>query len=399
MHVRQAYLRHTSGWLAESSGHLQQEKIRPRQTLGTIAPHITSRYMDRVVMSFLLVAVLFGYPNMVYSDEQVQPTVTYYQISDPAPPVTVTSNQPPQQPELKQPETGDSLVDLNPELIGTAFSDGNENDTHLRTQWRIEASDDGHVVMDMNCQGHHLTDLRLPGFVLDPLSSYLLQVRYFDQSDEPSPWSRPVLFSTVADPDDLNANRVPDSQEIGFFIDLNADGIDDGDQSSRIVSIQNFDGSLKLALGIAQGEQAVEIQAAANVDPSTLPEPFYTAEEMAYGLLRYKISVPSPGQELQVIIYVSDPIGPGTPWLRYDSVMGWEDISDAIHIAPDGTHITRTVADGGTGDADGTANGIIVDQCGPLTVENAAISDGETNAAEGTDATTCFLQTISQSMK
>ena len=397
MHVRQAYLRHTSGWFAAGSEKLLLGRMRPRQTLDKIAPPGMPRYMVHVVMGLLLVAVLFGYPDMVYPDEPVQQTVTYYHISDPAASVTETSNQPPQQPELKQPETGDSSVDLNPELLGTAFSDSDQNDTHLRTQWRIEASDDGHVVMDMNCQSHHLTDLRLPGFILDPMSSYLLQVRYFDQSDEPSPWSRPVPFSTVADPDDFNANRVPDSQEIGFFIDLNADGIDDGHQGSRIISIQNFDGRLKLALAIAQGEQAVEIQAVANVDPSTLPEPFYTAEEMAYGLLRYKIAVPSPGQELQVIIYLSDPIRPGTPWLRYDSVMGWEDISDAIHIAPDGTRITRSVVDGGTGDADGTANGIIVDQCGPLTVENSAISDGKTNAAEGTDATTCFLQTIGQS--
>jgi hypothetical protein len=300
---------------------------------------------------------------------------------------------------LKQPKAGDTSVDLKPELIGTAFSDPDQNDTHLRTQWRIEASGDGHVVMDMSCRGHNLTDLRVPGFVLDPLSSYHLQVRYVDQSGEPSPWSNPVLFSTVADLHDLNHNRIPDSQEIDCFIDLNADGIDDADQSSRIKSILNFDGSLKLALVIAEGDEAAEIQAAANVDPSTLPEPFFTTQEMAYGLLRYKISVPSPGQEIHVIIYVSDPMEPGTPWLRYDSVMGWEDISDNIHIAPDGTRITRTVIDGGTGDADGTANGIIVDQCGPLTVENAAMSDGQTNTADSVDATTCFVQTIGVCVK
>ncbi len=423
MHVRKHYLRPASKLLAAGSGKLSQERMIPRQTFARIAAHRMAGHVDRIVTGMLLAVVFFAYPATVYPNGQVQPTATYYQISDPAAPAAasssqkcdstsnvafvsgciapglITANQPPQQPELKQPATGDASVDLKPEFLGTPFSDGDQNDTHLRTQWRIEASGDGHVVMDMSYQGHNLTDLRVPGFVLDPLSSYHLQIRYFDQSDEPSPWSKPVFFSTVADPHDLNGNRIPDSQEIGSFIDFNADGIDDADQSSRIKSILNFDGSLKLAVGIAKGDEAVEIQAATNVDPSSLPEPFYATEEMGYGLLQYKISVPNPGQELHVIIYVSDPIGPGTPWLRYDSVMGWEDISDEIHIAPDGTRITRFVIDGGTGDADGTANGIIVDQCGPLTVENAAISDGESDAADGVDATTCFIQTIRRCVK
>jgi hypothetical protein len=347
----------------------------------------------------LLTAVVFAFPDQAYPNSPFKQAVTYHQISNPAEPVIATSNQPPRQPNLKQPETGDASIDLEPELLGTAFSDGDQIDMHLRTRWRIEASGDGQVVMDMNCRGHNLTDLRVPGFILDPQSNYHLRVRYYDQSDAPSPWSMPVSFSTVADPHDLNANRIPDSQEISFFIDLNADGIDDADQSSRIISILNYDDSLKLGLGIESGGEAIGIRAVANVSPSTLPEPFFSPEEMAYGLLRYKITVPSPGREVGVIIYLSEPIDSETPWLRYDAIMGWEDISDKVLIDSGGTRITRYVTDGGPGDSDGAANGIIVDQCGPLTVENAAISGTESRTADGVDATTCFIQAIGQGVK
>jgi hypothetical protein len=79
--------------------------------------------------------------------------------------------------------------------------------------------------------------------------------------------------------------------------------------------------------------------------------------------------------------------------------MGWEDISDKVLIDSGGTRITRYVTDGGPGDSDGAANGIIVDQCGPLTVENAAISGTESRTADGVDATTCFIQAIGQGVK
>jgi hypothetical protein len=395
MHIWRNCLRLTLKSLAAASEKFPQNRIKWPQMFRLITAERIFGRRDLVAMGMLLLAaVVFAYPDKAYPNWQLEPAADYYQISNPADSNAATSNQPPQQPDLKQPETGDISVDLEPEFIGTAFSDGDQNDMHARTQWRIEASSDGHVVMDTTCRGHCLTDLRVPGFILDPLSNYFLQIRYFDQSDEPSPWSMPVLFSTVADPNDLNANRIPDSQEIRFFIDLNAAGIDDVNQSSRIISILNYEGGLKLGLGTETGVEAVEILAMANINPSSLPEPFYSPEEMVYGLLRYKIAVPNPGQQIGVIIYLSDPIDSETPWLRYDSIMGWEDISDRIHIAPNGTRITRYVTDGGPGDSDGTANGIIVDQCGPLTVENTMLSNGNNYAADGVDATTCFLQTI-----
>jgi hypothetical protein len=395
MHVRQIFFRRTSKSPAAGSWKPSQQSMIPMQTSGTIAVGGASGQMIRAVLGMALwIAVFLAYPDPAYPEELQQPTDASRQISDPALSENASPNHPPQRPEVKPSERGDAPVDLQPEFNGTPFSDGDQNDMHSRTQWRIEASGDGQVVMDTTCQGHNLTDLHVPGFVLDPSGSYRLQVRYFDQSDRPSPWSLPVLFSTIADPHDLNGNRIPDSQEISFFIDLNGDDIDDADQSNRIKTLLHDDAKLKLGLGIETGGEGIDIQAVANVNPSTLPEPFFTPEEMAYGLLRYKIRVREPGQEVAVIIYLSDPIDTGTPWLRYDSVTGWEDISGQVRIHSDGTRITRYVIDGGPGDSDGAANGIVVDQCGPLTLNQAAMSDGGSPAADGADNTICFIQTI-----
>jgi hypothetical protein len=397
MHVRQTFHFRTSQSLAAGSWKLPCQNTILKQTSITGAAGSASNWTERAVIGFLLwIAVLLAYPDPVYSDKPLQPADTSRQRSDAAIIETVSSNHPPQQPELMQPETVDQSIDLEPSFNGTPFSDGDQNDMHARTQWRIEASNGEHVVMDTTCQGHHLTDLHVPGSVLDPSNNYRLQVRYFDQSDRPSPWSPPLLFSTVADPHDRNGNRIPDSQEINFFIDLNRDGIDDADQSDRIKSILHDNAALKLGLGIETDGEAIAIQALANVNPSTLPEPFFTPEEMAYGLLRYKIKVRSPGQEVAVIIYLSDPIATESPWLRYDSVMGWEDISSQVLIQSGGTRITRYVIDGGPGDSDGTANGIIVDQCGPLTFHHAAVSEKESAAADEADGTICFIETIGQ---
>jgi hypothetical protein len=310
--------------------------------------------------------------------------------------LTPVENPTLQQPEYVYPEAGDAEVHLEPELRSSAFRNPNGESEHARTQWRIEATTGEGLIMDMTCSTPHLTELRLPGFVLDPSSGYRLWVRHFDGSDQSSPWSAPIECSTAADPHDLNGDRIPDSQEIERFIDLNGDGVDDRKQSRQIRSIKTIDGTNTLGVSVDTSTDGAEVAAAANINPSTLPEPFFTPDEMTSGLLRYKIRLRQPGQTIRVTLYWSDPVDPGTTWLRYDSISGWEDISNLIDIHPDGTRITRTVVDGGNGDSDGVANGIIIDQCGPLTVNQAAVSDAEGNASAGVDATTCFIHTIGQ---
>lgn len=311
-------------------------------------------------------------------------------------PLTIVENPTLQQPEYVYPESGDANVHLEPELRTSAFVDQQGGGAHTRTQWRIKATADGRLIMDTTLPAPHLTELRLPGFVLDPSKGYRLWVRYFNGSDQSSPWSDPIECSAAADPHDLNGDRIPDSQEMDRFIDLNRDSVDDRNQSRQIRSIKTIDGTDTLGVGIDTAADGAEMVAAANINPSTLPEPFFTHDEMRFGLLRYKIRLQHPGQTIRVTLYLSDPVDPGTTWLRYDAISGWEDISNLIDTHADGTRITRTVVDGGSGDSDGVANGIIIDQCGPLTVNQAAVSDAQGNASAGVDETTCFINTIGQ---
>jgi hypothetical protein len=341
-------------------------------------------------MGILLIALsLLLLPQPVRSD-----AISDLQQSSAAALEELAPNAPPRQPEIIYPKAGDTSVDLMTGLLASAFVDDDETDRHISTQWRIETSDTDHVVMDITCRNHHLRDLQIPQHVLDPLTCYRLRVRYFDASNLPSSWSEPVAFTTAVNLLDTNNNGVPDSREIGSFVDLNRDGTDDADQSDLIKSMRTHDDRFQIGVRIENGATTKRLAAVSSTNPLHLPDPFYAPEEMAYGLLGYRIIVQYPGQEATVTFHLSEPIDPTAPWLRYDSVMGWEEISDAIQADSDGVTVTRQLIDGGLGDADGAANGVIIDLCGPLTVNSASISDSDSNVSGGTEESTCFIQTV-----
>ena len=348
---------------------------------------IATRLMPMGILLIALSLMLLLWPVRSDANSELQQS-SATALEEPTP------NAPPRQPEIIYPKAGDTTVDLMTGLLASAFVDDDETDRHISTQWRIETSDTDHVVMDITCSNHHLRDLQIPQHVLDPLTGYRLQVRYFDASNLPSSWSEPVAFTTAANLLDTNNNGVPDSQEIGSFVDLDRDGTDDADQSDLIKSMRTHDDRFQIGVRIENDATTKRLAAVSSADPLHLPDPFYTPEEMAYGLLGYRIIVQHPGQEATVTFFLSEPIDPTAPWVRYDSVMGWEEISDAIQADSDGVAVTRHLIDGGLGDADGVANGVIVDLCGPLTVNSASISDSGGNASGGTEESTCFIQTV-----
>jgi len=66
-------------------------------------------------------------------------------------------------------------------------------------------------------------------------------------------------------------------------------------------------------------------------------------------------------------VYLSEPTPSGATWYIYDSINGWQDYSDYATFDVDRKLVTLQLKDGDYGDADGTANGIIVDPSGPCT--------------------------------
>jgi hypothetical protein len=76
-------------------------------------------------------------------------------------------------------------------------------------------------------------------------------------------------------------------------------------------------------------------------------------------------------------------------WYKYDSISGqWFDFSAYAKFAQNRRSLTLTLQDGGTGDADGVANGVIVDPAGIVQEADAEIVGSGGNAAGGGE---CFI--------
>jgi len=313
-------------------------------------------------------------------------------------------NHPPEQPTLTNPVQGEAGVALSPWLNASDFIDPDSNDQHAQTQWRIALSSGSQqIVLDRTCITKHLTEMHTPRLVLDPSTEYTVQVRFYDNDGEASPWSLPVTFTTEADPKDKNKNKIPDSQEVPADADMNGDAIPDLEQSTVVKSVTTYKHKHIMSVSVESNDAGAEVQAALSVDPITLVSTDYSTPypevETPYGLLGYKIKVDHPGDSIRATVHLSDPIDPQqTHWVRYDEIRGMQDCSTATTMDESGLMVERNLVDGGDEDADGAANGVIVDLSGPrvLSATNdsslAITTDGR--AASGGNSGSCFIQSL-----
>jgi hypothetical protein len=100
------------------------------------------------------------------------------------------------------------------------------------------------------------------------------------------------------------------------------------------------------------------------IDPSTISDNTNRPEDLIYDLTYMQIKVNTVGGAAVVTIYLPEAAPLGYAWYKYGSNEGWYDYSDHAVFNLDRTEVTLTLIDGGTGDDDGVANGMIVDPSG-----------------------------------
>lgn len=315
------------------------------------------------------------------------------------------NNSPPEQPGLTSVANGEGGVSLTPLLSASEFDDPNPDDYHARTEWRIFlASDIQQIILDRICDKDHLSEIRVPHLVLVPLTEYSVQVRFFDDHGMPSPWSQPVIFTTAPDESDLNNNSIPDSQETIAALDMNGDAISDSEQESVVKSLVTYNEQHMVSVSVELNDPTVQIQAAASIDPATLTssdgKALYTGDKTPYGLMGYRIKVDQPGEIIIAKLNLSDPLDPGkTQWIRHDVVDGISNCDASTDIDDSGLLVSRYLVDGGDEDADGVANGVIVDLSGPRDADaivdsGLAIISNDSPAAPGGNNGGCFIRSL-----
>ena len=100
------------------------------------------------------------------------------------------------------------------------------------------------------------------------------------------------------------------------------------------------------------------------VDPVTIAEPTNRPDDLIYGLLDMMIKTDTVGGAVTLIIYLPNPAPDNYTWCKYSPTNGWCNFCDNTIFNNTRDQITLTLTDGGAGDDDGVANGIITDPSG-----------------------------------
>ncbi len=290
------------------------------------------------------------------------------------------ANRPPAPPVPASP-AADQTTDTLPTLQTQPFSDPDVGDRHAQTRWQVFRDEDSAVVLDVT-SATALTRLNVPRLVLDEATAYFWRAQFVDSHGAASEWSDYANFSVRATGLDLNANGIPDAQEVADTVDLDRDGNSDNKQTT-IKSVQMEGTPVLIGVSVKESPNVLGVELACSDSPQQVgPNAPGKPASMPFGVVSFKIAVRTPGDQVLVTLYFSEPAPAGGKWYKFDSLAySWYDFSDHARFSSDRRSIALTLTDGGPGDADGAANGVIVDP-GALGVGSDSSADG-VSADEG----------------
>jgi len=234
--------------------------------------------------------------------------------------------------------------------------------THAKTRWQV-FSDEAVDVCVLDVQSTTaLTSLTVPKLVLEEGTDYYWRAQFTDPTGKISEWSANGYFTTETTRADLNANGIPDVQEVASTVDLDRDGVRDNRQPRYIKSVKMEGSNVQIGVSIKGcatciGVESVESEDVRQPDASAYGKP----TSMPFALINFKIAVAKPGDTAVVKLYFSKAASYSSKWYLYDAIADrWYDFSAYAKFAGDRKSVTLTLKDGGPGDADGVANGVIV---------------------------------------
>jgi hypothetical protein len=313
-------------------------------------------------------------PNAVNSPQTISVDLT----------ISPQSNVAPSKPIITYPSFGEMETDLLLAVKTEPFSDPDVDDFHTKSRWQIVKQQDASAVLDIT-SSEHLTKLPIPHAVLDRETTYEVSVQFYDSFSEVSEWSDTVEFTTTSEIVDFDGDGIPDDQEVDGTVDLNEDGIPDNDQPNVIKSAHSAVAG-KQPLGINKIAAAVDnIGLLEPIHPSEILDKKNKPKKFLFGLAAYRLQLDQVGATIQVKVYYAEDISGADRYYIYDTVNGWQDYTQYTTFNPDGRSVTVELKDGGHGDSDGVANGVIVDPGG---VAGAATGGLDSGAGGG-----CFIAT------
>ena len=301
------------------------------------------------------------------------------------------SNLPPDTPAIAYPYDGQAEVEVPISVTTGTFTDP-DGDSHSQSRWQISEEDDfSTLVLDVTGDSH-LTTLPVPHTVLKPNHPYYVRVLFYDVYSAVSDWSNPAEFTTTFFLDDLNSDGIPDAWEVDATVDFNLNGTPDIYEPENIKCVLAADGLVNI--GVEKVSDSISsIEALDVIDPADISDTFNRPDDITFGLFSYRLRVNQPGATVSVRVYFSAGIFESDSFFKYDTINGWYNYSEHTTFNDDGQSVILELKDGGYGDSDGVANGIIVDPggiaSGNSTYTGASTSTGGSDGGGGS----CFIAT------
>lgn len=284
----------------------------------------------------------------------------------------------PDPPVIRYP--GDGAVDVPPapRLEIGEFHHADAARRHARTRWRVAASPDDATALDL-VSTDRLTGLDVPAFVLLPQETYRWRAQVEDDTGAASPWSTGAAFSVMEDAGpDADGNGVPDGQDVSTTVDLDGNGVSDLSQKD-LRAVRTSTGRLT-ALGM-DGAGCRVILLRAEAVPANPPPGKADGDAV-----RFRALVEKPGHQGTVTLWRNEAIPDGIRWFFHSSGGAWES-TPAVRAAH-GRSVTFAITDGGGGDLDGAANGVVVGLAASTAPSSGDDGDG------GGGGGGCFLREI-----
>jgi hypothetical protein len=123
------------------------------------------------------------------------------------------------------------------------------------------------------------------------------------------------------------------------------------------------------------------------IDPSTISDTTNRPENLVYGLIEIKIKSNTIGGTVKVTFYLPMPAPDEYKCYKYSPKRGWYDYNNHADFNNNRDQVTLTLIDGGIGDDDDNADGVIVDPIGFGTAPSTPVSP----VGRGNDG--CFIAT------
>lgn len=250
------------------------------------------------------------------------------------------------------------------------YADPDGDDMPRHTEWRITDLKGGPTAYRTTMAAPHGSppDLMVvPPGVLELSHTYAVSLRHEDATGLWSAWAPDFQLKTArVDPDDLNGDGVADRAESGA---LPAPPVAAGRTEFRD-AVRGRDVGVEVDTGSVERVtvmRATDLPAAGRPPDGSLP----------YGLFAVRVQAPEPGGTVALTFHLPDTLPDGTRWLDVHPATGPDARPPRAVVT--GRTVTVEVADGGPGDADGVANGVVVSLAGP------ALADGPAAPVIGPD--------------